>query len=135
MQWIENPNFFPHLLRNFTENFRQFLQRNPRTESNDLLMPTTTYTHINPVPVFSDVMVATVATSDCIVRPAASQVFLPIMDCWAQAASQPGPTSCLPRSPRCTDENETRHRAVAHLGGWENWYFERCSFLSMLSGP
>ena len=36
---------------------------------------------VNPVPVFSDVMVATVATSHCIVRPAASQVFLPILDC------------------------------------------------------
>ena len=35
----------------------------------------------NPVPVFYDVTVATVATSDCFVRPAASQVFLPILDC------------------------------------------------------
>ena len=48
-QYMQNPNFFPHLLWNFTENFRHFLQRTSRTESNDLIMPTTIYSHIKNI--------------------------------------------------------------------------------------
>jgi len=49
MQYVQNPNFFPHLLGNFTEIFRHFLQRTPRTESNDLIMLTAVYTHIKNI--------------------------------------------------------------------------------------
>ena len=90
---------------------------------------------LNPRLLIYDVMVATVATSDCFVRPAASQVFLPIWIAEDKPRASQDRMSCLPRSPRSTDQNETNQRAVAHLGGWENSYFERCSFLPTLSGP
>ena len=49
MTYMQNPNFFPHLLGKFTENFRHFLQRTPRTVLNDLIMPTTIYINIKNI--------------------------------------------------------------------------------------
>ena len=69
-------------------------------------------------------LVATVATSDCFVRPAASQVFLPIWIAEDKPRDSQDNTSCPPRDWRSTDQNKTNQHAVALLWHWEKSYFE-----------
>ena len=80
-------------------------------------------------------LVATDATSDCFVRPAASQVFLPIWIAEDKPRDSQDSTSCPPRDWRSTDENKTNQHAVALLWHWEKSYFETSWFAPTLSGP
>ena len=69
-------------------------------------------------------LVATDATSDCFVRPAASQVFLPIWIAEDKPRDSQDSRSFPPRGWWSTDEIKPEHRAVALLWHWEKSYFE-----------